>query len=140
MKYRVIWIDDERDPRKQMPFGICSWWEHKVPCEFRKLIGDEEPEIVWLKSYDQWLDWYTGVLHNEPEGEYTNCFCLDHDLASFDEKGNEKTGVHVAHDIVGYCLMCGRIFPFYECHSSNPAGKEDIISVFETYKKVLKYY
>ena len=135
MKYRVIWIDDERDPKKKMPFGIYSWWEHKIPYEFRKLIGDEEPEIVWLKSYREWLDWVIDVWHDEPEGEYVNCFCLDHDLASYVD-GKEKTGVDVAYDITEECTISGRSIPFYECHSSNPTGKEDIISIFESYRKV----
>lgn len=132
-KYRVIWIDDERDPHKKMPFGLYPWWIHKVPYEFREVCG--EPEIVWLRSYDEWLTWCVENLCREGECEYINCFCLDHDLASYSANGDEKTGVDVAYDICEYCIIYGRKLPYYECHSSNPAGKQNIESVFETFKK-----
>lgn len=136
-KLRVIWIDDERNPKG---FGRFKWWCNYVPEEFKNLVYKlpigEEVEVVWFKSYDEWLKWCTEVWHNEKEEEHINCFCLDHDLASYDETGKEKTGVDIAYDICDECTINGRVLPYYECHSSNPAGKENILSVFKTYEKV----
>ena len=137
MKCRVIWIDDERDPEMYVP-GLGPRWLLRVPVDFAVMAQKPENsvEIVWLKSYREWLDWVIDVWHDEPEEEYVNCFCLDHDLASFEDGGREQTGVDVAYDIIEECIMNSRALPFYECHSSNPPGKEDIISVFESYRKV----
>lgn len=135
-KLRVVWVDDERDPNKKMPFGMYSWWRHKTPYEFHKLCEDNEPEIVWLKSYIEWLKWCLKHWNKEEEKEYIDCYCLDHDLASYDACGNEKTGVNVAHDICDYCMENNLKLPFYECHSSNPYGKRNIESVFESFLKV----
>lgn len=137
MKCRVIWIDDERDPEKYVP-GFGPRWLSKVPVKFARLTTHSENslEIVWLKSYREWLDWCINVWHNEEEGEYINCFCLDHDLASFDKDGKEKTGANVAYDITDECTISGRAIPYYECHSSNPYGKQNIESILESYRKI----
>lgn len=57
---------------------------------------------------------------------------LDHDIASFDEDGNETTG----YDIAVWCerrhYFGGRIPEKIYCHSANPVGYERITSVIKS--------
>ena len=129
---RIIWIDDMRNP--ETIIGNTQYWIKYLPNDFLN-ICNEKPEIIWLKSYNEWLTWLV-KWHNE-SNEYVNCFCLDHDIASFDKDGKEYTGENVAYDIVNEILENDKDFPYYECHSSNPVGRENIISVFNSCKKIL---
>ena len=126
-KMRVIWIDDMRNPSKRLV----------LPKSFALELNriGLTPEIIWLKTYDEWINWIINTWHQEDDDEYINCFCLDHDLGCFDSEGKEKTGLDVAKDIINELIISDRKLPFYECHSSNPFGRENILSVFETYKK-----
>ena len=139
-KYRVIWIDDERNPNTSPSYNVLyPRWRCVVPGGFLlEMYKDKTtngyPKIVWLKSYDEWLDWCVDVWHNEDDDEWINCFCLDHDLASYRD-GKEKTGRDVAYDIIDELTISSRKMPYYECHSANPAGKQNIESIFESYKK-----
>ena len=136
-KIRVVWIDDIRNPGSQLSIWVNTQWKRYVPEEFLNAYHDADykAEVVWLKSYDEWLKWVVETWHQEDDDEYINCFCLDHDLGSYDKDGNEKTGVDVAKDIIDELIISGRKMPYYECHSSNPAGKDNILSVFESFKK-----
>lgn len=126
-KIRIIWIDDTRDPKERLvlPKSLTQEFD----------LSNLTPEIIWLKTYDEWINWAVNVWHQEDDDEYINYFCLDHDLGCFDKEGKEKSGLDVAKDIIDELIISGRKLPFYECHSSNPAGRENILSVFETYKK-----
>lgn len=74
---------------------------------------------VLARSYDE------GIRQLMLNGPW-DVLLLDHDLASFDEQGKEKTG----YDIVCFLeenrqYLPGRI----ECVSANPVGRARIISV-----------
>ena len=129
-KYRVIWIDDQRDP-----VSLFTYWNKVVPKEFLSLVDGHDVEIVWCKSYDAWVDWSDKWIKEDPN-EYVNCFCLDHDLGSY-KSDDEKTGYNVAVEICDIIEDYGFKFPYYECHSSNPSGRDNILYIFETYKKYL---
>lgn len=64
---------------------------------------------------------------------------FDHDLSDFD-KGRtknfkERTGMDCAAWLVEYCMAHELDLPIYYVHTMNPIGKENIISLFESYKK-----
>ena len=44
MKYRIIWIDDQRNP--SYPIN----WKSAIPKEFADMVENEYPQIIWLKS------------------------------------------------------------------------------------------
>ena len=119
-KQRIIWIDDQRNPKDFLNAIIPNV---------------TNAEIVWLKSYREWVVWaltnWFGI-HND---NYEDYFCLDHDLGDFNTDGVEYTGSDVANDIINDIVKYNKTLPHYECHSTNPAGRENILSKFETYKK-----
>jgi hypothetical protein len=49
----------------------------------------------------------------------------------------EKTGYECAKWLVRYCAERGEPVPEYYVHTMNPIGKENIISVLESYKRSL---
>lgn len=59
---------------------------------------------------------------------------FDHDLADFDEYGNERTGYDVAKFLVEYMIDNNIQVRFdYVVHSANPVGKHNIESYLENY-------
>ena len=74
-----------------------------------------------------------------------NTVSFDHDLAEdhyrttipkIDYK--EKTGYECAKWLVEYCMERNLNFPNYTVHSMNPIGKQNIISLIDSYKKSKK--
>lgn len=51
------------------------------------------------------------------------------------EKSQVKTGYHCALWLVEYCTENVVPLPEYKCHSFNPAGKDNILSVLNAYQK-----
>lgn len=128
-KYRIIWVDDKRDP-KDFVYQV-------LPEEFKKLINNDinNAEILWFKECREWIKW--AVIHQlglDNSYEF-DCVCLDHDLGDIDDCEKEWTGCDVARIIVEDAVYNKKKLPFYECHSSNPVGKEKILSWFDSYYK-----
>lgn len=132
LKYRIIWIDDKRNPVEYMASNV-------IPKEFQNLVFETKSnyEIIWLKSFKEWIEWAKKNWFGNKNKKYIDCFCLDHDLGDFDENGKEYTGATVAKTIINDILSNNKQLPYYECHSSNPAGRNNIVSIFETYEKYL---
>lgn len=83
-------------------------------------MRDIKADII-ARTYEE------GIKALKEDGPFSVLY-LDHDLASYDENGNEKTGYHVM------CFL--EEFPEYLpekiiCVSSNPAGMKRIHSVIE---------
>ena len=118
----VIWIDDMRNP-------FTPEWNSIIT----KTLGDseKEPTIVWLKTYGEFKDWMS-VAMIDPVALFPSLVCFDHDL------GEEKTGLDCAKILVEFCMDNNMQLPKFECHSTNSAGRENIISYLNTYLKSLK--
>lgn len=130
-KYRVIWIDDQRNP--SYPIN----WKTVIPKEFADLVENKFPQIIWFKSCREWIKWaIINQLGLDNSYEF-DCICLDHDLGDIDDCGKEWTGADVARIIVEDAVYNKKKLPFYECHSSNPVGKEKILSWFNSYEKAV---
>jgi len=65
MKRYLLWLDDTRDPFELLPDG--SSWLVFSPIDLTGV------EVVWVKSYDEFVGWITG--NGLPGG-----ICFDHDL------------------------------------------------------------
>lgn len=117
----AIWIDDMRNP-------FTPEWNPII----MKYIGDseKEPTIAWLKSYEEFDSWMT-VAMEDPVALFPALVCFDHDL------GEEKTGLDCAKLLVDICMNNNMPLPEFECHSSNPGGRDNIISYLNTYLKSL---
>lgn len=121
MKQTVIWIDDERNPHSDV-------W-NSVATNKKYVQGD--PTIVWLVNYREFRNWLDTAVH-DTEVLWPTLVCFDHDL------GEEKTGFDCAKYLVEVCMKHNLRLPAYTCHSSNPAGRENILSYLNSYKKSLE--
>lgn len=116
----VIWVDDMRNPHSQE-------WKPVI----MKYLGnlDGEPFILWLKNYKEFTYWLESSYF---DGEMPILICFDHDL------GEEKTGFDCVKFLVDFCDKNNIELPDCTCHSSNPVGRENILSYINSYKKSLK--
>ena len=106
----IFWIDDERNP---------EWF-------FSEEVFDEYL-VIWIKNY-QMFQFYLNHLG------VPYAIQFDHDLGD-----NEKTGYDCAKLLVQYCMdNCESLPERYACHSANPVGRENILSVLNSYKKSLE--
>lgn len=118
----VIWIDDMRYPLEK------QWWD--IIMTSKKYVG-KEPIVAWVKTYDEFVNWLNTSIHDK-EVLFPTLVCFDHDL------GEEKTGFDCAKYLVNFCMEHNIELPRCTCHSSNPVGKENILSYIESYKKSLR--
>lgn len=116
-----IWLDDERNP-------YTRTWQSVATNSM--VFKDEGPLVVWLKSYDEFVNWLT--LAKEDKYLFPTLVCFDHDL------GNDKSGMDCAKYLVDFCMDNNFELPRYSCHSSNPAGRENILSYLNSYKKSIE--
>ena len=90
-------------------------------------IPNQGKELVyWVKGYDTFVDTVKMLKQN-----IGRCMVhFDHDL------GEEKTGYDCAKFLANWCLDNEYYLPDYDIQSSNPVGRKNIESVFESYWKV----
>ena len=60
---------------------------------------------------------------------------FDHDIASYDEDGNELTGMDAAKFVVNWCINNNIKCPDFNVHSANPVGADNINSLLTNFKK-----
>lgn len=106
----LLWLDDERDPVKEK-------WQHYFPIE--------DPEVVWLKSYADFVGWISN--HGLPAA-----ICFDHDL------GEDKSGFDAAKWLTEYCLSQEKSLPAWNIQSANPIGKENIASLLNSFERIMR--
>ena len=99
---------------------------------------------IIVRNYDEFVECTT-------EYGLAQTYSFDHDLGmtayiefnrciteneNFDySRLKEKTGMDCVHWLVNYCISNNLIFPEYFVHSMNFIGKENIISLIESFKK-----
>lgn len=120
-KQLVIWVDDMRNPFDDVWISVAK----------NKRFVQENCSIAWLKNYQEFVSWLNTAVH-DPEVLWPELVCFDHDL------GEEKTGFDCAKFLVEVCMKHNLPLPAYTCHSSNPAGRENILSYLNSYKKSLE--
>lgn len=54
------------------------------------------------------------------------------------EQFTEKTGYDCAKWLVDYCVERDLPLPDYHCHSMNPVGKINILSILDSYRRMYK--
>lgn len=132
----LLWLDDYRNPFLDVEGKVLYALEY-LPCS----------SIHWVRNYDEFVAWI------EKYGLPAS-ISFDHDLADehytpqehwySDEKVREwmeaqewveKTGYDCAKYLVEYCMDNKKILPFYSCHSANPVGKKNILSLLNNYVK-----
>ena len=112
MMKRLLWVDDCRNPHE------ANWLRHSpIAPPF---------EVHWAKSYDESVAYL--------ERHWPDAVCMDHDI------GEERTGYDVAKYMVNRCLTEGLLLPAFASQSDNPVGRENILRLFENYKKFAAAY
>lgn len=115
--FNKIFLDDERSPCDVTWIELCEkkgWYIVRNYNDFVSLIEDK---IDWL---------------NPPK-----IISFDHDIASFDIDGKEKTGYDCLKFLIEYCHL-NNIFP-PECifHTMNSVGKNNMQSYYNNYLNML---
>ena len=120
-----LYLDDFRDPRdsffyKGFPIYNEDWITVRNYLEFVKVV--EELGIPEAVSFD----------HDLADVHY--------EKTSFDynDENQEKTGYHCAKWLIYYCMDNNKELPaIILVHSMNPAGSQNIWSLFNSYWKSL---
>lgn len=122
-----LFLDDIRDPS-----GVANYI---YPIELRSIYKLENWEIV--RNYEQFVDFIN-------KNGLPKKISFDHDLADIHYdiktwtqgfKYHEKTGFDCAKFMIEYCLKNNLKFPEWYCHSQNPVGRNNIISLINNFKK-----
>lgn len=121
MKQLVIWVDDLRNP-------FDNKWNSFATN--RKYVSGTS-DVVWLKNYDEFVAWFELYSHST-DIPFPTLICFDHDL------GEELTGFDCVKYLVSFCIDKKVGLPYCTCHSSNPVGRENILSYIESYRKSLQ--
>ena len=114
----------------------ASYYEFNKNMNNTKLYLDDErfpkgKEFVIVRSYDEFVRWiYT---HGMPD-----YISFDHDIASYDNDGHEKTGLDAAKYVVDYCIDNNVKCPDFNVHSANPVGADSINSLLTNFKNFQK--
>jgi hypothetical protein len=125
MNYKLF-LDDFRDPRdaffyKGFPIYNDEWIVVRNYNEFIKAI--EERGIPEAVSFD----------HDLADAHYNQPTQID-----YNDESQEKTGYHCAKWLINYCIDNKKELPaIILVHSFNPAGSQNIWSLFNTYWKSL---
>lgn len=101
-----LYIDDIRNPFDDIKI---------------KTMDLSKYDLVWIKSYDEVIQFL--------QTEWPDIIDFDHDL------GTEQTGYDIAKYIVNTCLDKNYKLPEFYCHSANPCGKENILSLLQNFKE-----
>jgi hypothetical protein len=125
-----LYLDDFRNPidsayyRGEAIYAHEEWVIVRNYDEFVKCIQENGlPEII---SFD----------HDLADTHYDN---QDHVDGDYYDIVTEKTGYHCAKWLIDYCIDNNKKLPArILIHSMNPAGSQNIKSLFESYLKSLK--
>jgi hypothetical protein len=118
-----LFLDDIRIPKMS----------HNSEKGLGSSFSDKEKWIIVRDFFD-----FKTIIDNKFDD--INIISFDHDLACYDEDGQELTGKTAADYLIQYCLDNDKKFPNWYVHSDNTSGKSNIISVILNYLKVIEGY
>lgn len=126
----LLWLDDKRDPH-------TNNWLSVSPIQLPY-------DVVWVKSYSEFCSWI--IRFGLP-----TAICFDHDLgknieewgraqglskkAARELKQVEKTGMDCAKWLSEWCMDEKLPLPLFKCHSSNPDGNKNIVTLLTNHNK-----
>ena len=124
MSYNLF-LDDCREPHKVtwVKLPLVEWVIVKSYKEFTEIIHRQGLPIRVALDHDLADEHYQGYYHSKKTG------VIKYSVMK------EKTGFDCAKWLVEYCMAHELDLPIYYVHTMNPIGKENIISLFESYKK-----
>lgn len=127
----LLWLDDIRNP-----FTYSDWLLQYAP-DYK--YEPETHEVVWVKNYNQFVDWIT------KNGLPTE-IGFDHDLEPDTIVGDVmdiknctmmygKTGMDCAKWLVDYCMDNDKQLPLWFVQSANPQGRDNINGLLNNFLK-----
>lgn len=109
---RILWVDDIRNPFSAGDYILKALNWDRFP---------KDTQIVWVKTFEGFKD----VI----ESEFPDIIFFDHDL------GEGNSGKDCANFLIDYCIDNNIDVPQCYSQSSNPVGRENILSYIESYEK-----
>lgn len=91
---------------------------------------NNERGISTLSDTSKWVivrDYNNFINLIDNEFDNIELISFDHDLACYDDNGNELTGKDAVNYVVDYCMDNNKSFPNWYVHSDNSTGRENII-------------
>jgi len=123
-----LYLDDYRIPRDSYVYThnalyvLRPWQIARSYEEFVSFINTQGlPDLI---SFDH-------DLADEHYREHTSILDYEKDSSNY----KEKTGFECAKWLVNYCIDNNKKLPEFLCHSMNPIGKENILSLLNQFKK-----
>ena len=128
-KKYILWLDDMRNPW-ETPLGCKKSWGEMYSKTIQNNPNDL-PYIFWVKDYKEFVEFFEDLKNNNFDalGMPTEV-CFDHDL------GYDGTGKDAANYLCNFCMDNNLPLPEYESHSSNPKGRENILSYLDNFVRV----
>lgn len=123
-----LFLDDIRKPSdvKWIILPAANWVIVRSYDEFVKALNERGiPEFITF-DHDLAEEHYRPSMYN-PDRHYSNYYT--------DGTFKEKTGFHCAQFLVEKCIAEGKKLPRCACHSMNPIGRENILSLIQSAKK-----
>ena len=129
MSYNLF-LDDERRPSQVtwVNLPLVEWTVVKNYDAFVQVISSLGMPRRISFDHDLAAEHYRPSMYDDDK-HYNNYYT--------DGTFKEKTGHECAKWLVQYCVNRGEKIPEYFVHTLNPIGKQNIISVLESYKKSL---
>ena len=146
----ILWLDDIRNPFVN---DNCEIILNEIKNTYLEYLNQKDPdsyidfEINWVTNYHEFISWI------EKRG-LPNYISFDHDLADehyvpshlwddyekskeFQNKQNykEKTGLDCAKWLVEYCIDYNKELPFFNVHSANPVGADNIKTLLDNFNE-----
>ena len=121
--YYNLFLDDERFPKdvKWVNLPLVEWVIVRNYDDFVRII--KQMGVPTNVSFD----------HDLAEKHYAACNGRTIEYDKFEE----KTGYHCAKWLAHFCVDNKVPLPVYFCHTMNPIGRQNIISVIESARKVI---
>lgn len=125
-----LFLDDSRMPRdvKWIELPLVAW---TVVRNYKEFV-----EIIQRNGLPQSV-----TFDHDLADEHYQEYHVSHDERMLSrgtfryDKMKEKTGYHCAKFLIEYCEEHNLSLPNYMVHSMNPIGKENIISLLESYRR-----
>lgn len=121
--------------------SVLCYLNNKLISDTRGVFIDDErnpKDVTWVE-YDKNINWVIVRNFREFKEEIKSngipkYISFDHDLADFDEDGNEYTGMSCMKFLVEYIQSSDEDLPqFFYFHTNNPIGKENMRSYYKNF-------
>lgn len=124
-----LFLDDVRLPHHVTWVDLPSTQHYSVVRNYQEFV-----DLITLRGLPKFVA-FDHDLGTSSYSEYSNS--VKNGYINY-ENISEMTGLDCAKWLINYCIEKNLPFPEYVVHSMNPIGKQNIISLIESFKKINK--